>query len=898
MTKKLCVLVDGSSYLYRAYHAMPYLANDKQEPTGAIYGVINMLKSLIKQYPSDAMFGMIFDPKGPTVRHDIYPEYKANREAMPDELIQQVEPLYAIIKAMGIPLIIMPGQEADDVIGTITKTALTLDYDVVISTGDKDMTQLVTPEVELINTMTNKKLDVAGVKEKFGVYPKQIIDYLALIGDTSDNIPGVDKVGPKTAAKWLQEYDDIDNLLANIDALRGKVASNLAASIDTLALARKLVTIDQDIVIPDFNFEQLQRSAPDTAILASYYKQYGFKKYFEELNIETQPQLQPQPNTDNDYITILTQVEFSNLLNVLATSAVIAVDTETDSLNTRHANLVGISLAVKAKQGFYIPLKHNYEDCPLQLDLAAVISGLAPYLTADTKIIVGQNLKYDYKVLARHGLELGGQWYDTMLLSYVLNSSSGRHNLTALASRFLDVTVLEFEDVVGRGRDQVTFDKVDIPIATKYAAEDADIALRLYELIWPQLIANGLADVYLKIDAPLIKILAVMEQNGIFLDIASLKAQGKRLKLVIYEIEQAVHLLAGEEFNLASTKQLRHILFEKLGLPILKKTPNKQAATSEEVLKTLSSEHEIAAKLLEHRSLAKLQSTYIEKLPVQTDPATGRVHCSFNQAVTVTGRLSSTDPNLQNIPVKTHEGRLIRQAFIAPVGSVLLAADYSQIELRIMAHLSGDETLLAAFAAGRDIHTATAAEVFGVSLEQVDQQQRRHAKAINFGLIYGMSAFGLAKQMGVGRAEAQLYIDKYFLQYPGVGAYMADAVTKVKDLGYVETIFGRRLYLPGIKDRNHMVRKAAERAAINGPMQGSSSDIIKIAMQNISTAIRHENLAAKLCLQVHDELVFEVKEHDAEKLQQLVIVGMTSAATLKVPLEVSVGLGLNWGQAH
>ncbi|MBT4803402.1 MAG: DNA polymerase I [Legionellales bacterium] len=896
MTKKVCVLVDGSSYLYRAYHAMPYLTNDKKEPTGAIYGVINMLKSLIKQYPSDAMFGMIFDPKGPTVRHDIYPEYKANRDAMPDELIQQVEPLYAIIKAMGIPLIIMPGQEADDVIGTITKTALSLDYSVVISTGDKDIAQLVTPEVELINTMTNKKLGVDAVKEKFGVYPKQIIDYLALIGDSSDNIPGVDKVGPKTAAKWLQEYGDIDNLLANIDALRGKVASNLAASVDTLALARKLVTIDQNIIIPDFKFEQLQRSSPDTTTLANYYKQHGFKKFFEELNIEVQPQL--QPNTANDYITILTQVEFSSLLDVLATSNVIAVDTETDSLNARHANLVGISVAVKAKQGFYIPLKHNYEDCPSQLDLAAVISGLAPYLTAATKIIVGQNLKYDYQVLARHGLELGGQWYDTMLLSYVLDSSSGRHNLTALASRFLDIAVLEFEDVAGRGREQVTFDKVDIATATKYAAEDADIALRLYELIWPQLVSNGLSDIYFKFEAPLIKILATIEQNGVFLDIASLRAQGKRLKLAIYELEQAVHLLAGEEFNLASTKQLRQILFEKLGLPVLKKTPNKQAATSEEVLKSLSAEHEIAAKLLSHRSLTKLQSTYVDKLPTQIDPSTGRVHCSFNQAVTVTGRLSSTDPNLQNIPVKTHEGRLIRQAFIAPAGSLLLAADYSQIELRIMAHLSGDETLLVAFAEGRDIHTATASEVFGVPLDKVDQQQRRHAKAINFGLIYGMSAFGLAKQIGVGRVEAQLYIDKYFSQYPGVEAYMADAVTKVKDLGYVETISGRRLYLPGIKDRNHMVRKAAERAAINAPMQGSASDIIKTAMQNVSTAIETEGLEAKLCLQVHDELVFEVKEHDAEKLRQLVVVSMTRAAELRVPLEVSVGMGLNWAEAH
>jgi DNA polymerase-1 len=894
MTEKLCILVDGSSYLYRAYHAMPYLTNDAGDPTGALYGVINMLKSLQKTYPDAAYFAVVFDPKGPTSRHTVYPQYKANRAAMPDELACQIAPLHAVIRALGIPLIMVPGEEADDVIGTIAHQACQADYDVLISTGDKDMAQLVNPSVTLINTMNDQRLDREGVKAKFGVYPEQIIDYLALIGDTSDNIPGVDKVGPKTAAKWLEAYGDIETLCANQDALRGKVAENLANSQQTLRLAKQLVTINQHVPMPHFTLADCALQPADNPALAELYKTWGFKKFLQDLG----PEVVPTPTVPTHYHTITSQAEWAALLETLSGYDTIAVDTETQSLNAREATLVGISLAVEAHTAYYIPCGHNYPGCPAQLPLTQVIDGLKPILSAKTVQIVGQNIKYDYQVLRRYGLILGGTWIDTMLLSYVLNSGAGRHNLTALAGRFLDTSVMEFEAVVGRGKAQKTFNEVPLAEATQYAAEDADIALRLYQHIWPQLVEANLVEVYHQLDAPLIAILADMEQNGILLDSAQLAQQGKRLARTIEELVQRIHDLAGESFNIASTKQLRTILFEKLQLPVLKKTPSKQPATSEEVLLALSESHEIAEVLLSYRRLTKLQSTYVEKLPQEVDRATGRIHSSFNQAVTVTGRLSSTDPNLQNIPVKTPEGRLIRQAFIAPPGHVLLAADYSQIELRIMAHLSGDPALLLAFSAGCDIHTATAAEVFGVEESAVSVTQRRHAKAINFGLIYGMSAFGLAKQIGVSRPEAQAYIDTYFARYPGVKQYMEAAVNTGAEQGYVSTIFGRRLYLPGIKDKNAMVRKAAERAAINAPMQGSAADLMKLAMQRVTRDLAQAQIPARLCLQVHDELVFEVPEADIERLSHVVREAMEGAASLQVPLTVSIGYGANWDDAH
>lgn len=894
MTEKLCILVDGSSYLYRAYYAMPYLTNDAGAPTGALYGVINMLKSLQKRYPDVAYFTVVFDPKGPTSRHTIYSEYKANRAAMPDELAAQIAPLHTLIRALGIPLIMVPGEEADDVIGTIANLACQADYDVLISTGDKDMAQLVQPSVTLINTMNNERLDRQGVKEKFGVYPEQIIDYLALIGDTSDNIPGVDKVGPKTAVKWLDTYGNIEALCANQDALRGKVAANLANSQETLRLAKQLVTINQSLPLANFTLADCALQPADKKALAELYTTWGFKKFLQELG----PDVDNTSEPGTQYHTITTEAAFTALLNTLETYNTIAVDTETQSLNARHAILVGISLAVEAYTAYYIPVGHDYPDCPAQLPLGRVIDGLKPLLSAKDVQIVGQNIKYDYQVLRRYGLVLGGTWLDTMLLSYVLNSSAGRHNLGALAERFLGTTVIEFEAVVGRGKTQKTFNQIALAEATKYAAEDADIALRLYQHLWPRLVEAQLVDVYHQLDAPLIPILADMEQLGVLLDCPQLIEQGKQFASTIDQLVEQIHDLAGESFNVASTKQLRTILFEKMQLPVLKKTPSKQPATSEEVLLALRDSHEIAEALLSYRRLTKLQSTYVEKLLTEVDGTTGRIHSSFNQAVTVTGRLSSSDPNLQNIPVKTSEGRLIRKAFIAPPGQVLLAADYSQIELRIMAHLSADPTLLSAFAAGRDIHIATAAEVFGVPEAAVSPTQRRHAKAINFGLIYGMSAFGLAKQIAVSRAEAQAYIDTYFARYPGVKQYMDRAVTIGAEQGYVSTLFGRRLYLPGITDKNTMVRKAAERAAINAPMQGSAADLMKLAMQRVTSALAQKDIRATLCLQVHDELIFEVPEADIAQSSDIVRTAMEGAATLKVPLTVSIGHGANWDDAH
>lgn len=892
MINKKLILVDGSSYLYRAFHAMPFLSSDDGMPTGAIYGVLNMLNSLQERYCVEtADIVVVFDPKGKTVRHDWYPEYKANRSAMPADLVEQIQPVHELIKALGIPLFIVAKQEADDVIGTLARIAAT-EREVVIATSDKDMAQLVGGKITLLNTMTDLLLDRDGVKEKFGVYPEQIIDYLTLVGDSADNIPGVPRVGPKTAIKWLGEYGSISNCLKHRDELNSAAFKSLVSSEERLPLLEKLVTIDQYVVLEDFHLSSLQMQGPDYEKQQQLFKKFGFKKQLVQLK-----QQLPKKDVICDYRLVLCRDVFTQLLDDLAKAEVIALDTETDSLDVSVAKLVGISLSYKPNTAYYIPLGHDYDGVEEQLAADYVLNSLATVFASE-KILVGQNIKYDYQILQRHGLVLPGLLYDTMLLSYVLNSSAGRHNMSALAERYLDCSVASFSDVAGSGKQQKTFNQIALAHALEYAAADADITLQLYYKLWPLLQNDNLADLYIKIEAPLIKILAEMELTGILLDSEKLIEQSARLKLEIASLNNDLYLLAGEEFNVASTKQLRHILFEKLALPVVKKTPTKQAATSEEVLTILSDDYEIARLLLQHRSLSKLKSTYTDRLPEQICSLSSRVHCSFNQAVTSTGRLSATEPNLQNIPIKNAEGRLIRQAFIAPPGKLLLSADYSQIELRIMAHLSNDENLLSSFAANEDIHSRTAAEIFAVPLAMVNQTQRRHAKAINFGLIYGMSAFGLAKQLGLPRAEAQDYIDCYFSRYPGVKQYMDSSVEFAQQQGYVETIYARKLYLPGIKDKNHIVKKAAQRAAINAPMQGSAADIIKLAMIDIAKKINNNNFAAKLLLQVHDELIFEVNAVAIDSFRQLVAASMESAANLSVPLSVSIGIGLNWDEAH
>ncbi len=894
------ILVDGSSYLYRAYHAMPNLSNADGEPTGAIYGVINMLRKLIQDYEPQQM-SVVFDAKGKTFRDDMYPEYKANRPPMPEDLQQQIEPLLAIVRALGLPMLQVEGVEADDVIGTLAREAAAQGREVVISTGDKDMAQLVDEHVSLINTMTNTSMDSDGVREKFGVSPGQIIDYLALVGDTSDNVPGVPKVGPKTAVKWLGQYSDLDAIIENADSIKGKIGENLRASLEQLPLSRELVTIKCDLEL-GLDADALTIRTADRDTLIDWYKRLEFKTWLSELLNEKQGGEQASGSEvvgAGDYETILTQAALDKWLQALKKSEYFAFDTETTSLDYMQAEIVGVSFALEPGKAAYVPLAHDYLDAPKQLARAKVLKQLQPLLEEDRARIIGQHFKYDMNVLSRYGIHVRQVAYDTMLESYVLNSTATRHDMDSLALKYLGYKTIHFEDIAGKGAKQLTFNQIDLQQAAPYAAEDADITLRLHNTLWQQLGQQEKPrQVFEDIERPLIPVLSEIECNGVLVDVAMLEQQSSELEQKMQQLQQRAYAEAGEEFNLGSPKQLQAILFEKLQLPIIKKTPKGQPSTAEDVLQELADDYPMPRLILEYRSLHKLKSTYTDRLPEQVDPHSGRVHTSYHQAVAATGRLSSSNPNLQNIPVRTAEGRRIRQAFIAPHGYQIVAADYSQIELRIMAHLSADPGLTQAFAEGEDVHRATAAEVFGVARDQVTSDQRRSAKAINFGLIYGMSAFGLAKQLGVERRVAQEYVDLYFERYQGVKAYMDQTRERAREQGYVETVFGRRLYLPDIKSRNAQVRQYAERTAINAPMQGTAADIIKRAMINVHQWMHAHSADMKMIMQVHDELVFEIKTSQVDKLLVEIERCMCAAAELSVPLVVDSGRGKNWDEAH
>ncbi len=896
------ILVDGSSYLFRAYHAMPKLTNSDGEATGAIYGVINMIRRLLKDYHPEHI-AVVFDAKGKTFRDDLYAEYKANRPPMPDDLAEQIEPIHQIIQAMGLPLLCVPGVEADDVIGTLARQAEAEGIETIISTGDKDMAQLVDAHVTLINTMSGSVSDVAGVQAKFGVTPEQIIDYLALIGDTVDNVPGVPKVGPKTAAKWLQEYGSLDAIMENADQFKGKVGEYLRDSLDQLPLSRDLVTIKCDVDL-DVSPDTLNRGEPDNAALRDFYQRYEFKSWLSDL-LGEQAEAGDDNGSDNAgdkpaYETILDQNAFEGWLKRLKAAELFAFDLETTSLNYMEAEIVGCSFAIEPGKAAYLPVAHNYSGAPQQLDRTKVLEQLKPLLEDPRYPKLGQHIKYDMNVLGRYDIELEGVAFDSMLESYVLESTASRHDMDTLALKYLGHKTIHYEDVAGKGAKQVTFDQVAIEPATDYAAEDADVTLRLHQTLWPKLEAiPSLANVFKAIEMPLMPVLSRMERRGVKLDVAMLNKQSKQLAKRLKELEQAAHESAGEAFNLGSPKQLQAILFEKQGLPVVSKTAKGQPSTAESVLQELADQgYELPQRVLEWRGLSKLKSTYTDKLPEMIHPDSGRVHTSYQQAVAATGRLSSTEPNLQNIPVRSEEGRRIRKAFVPEQGYRMLAADYSQIELRIMAHLSGDKGLLDAFKNGEDIHRATAAEVFGVALDKVSSEQRRSAKAINFGLIYGMSAFGLGRQLGIGRGEAQQYVDRYFDRYPGVKQYMDDIREKAREQGYVETVYGRRLYLPEINTSNHTRRQYAERTAINAPMQGTAADIIKRAMITLDSVIEKDQLPIWMIMQVHDELVFEVRDDAVDEATKVIRDNMVKAAELSVPLEVDVGVGDNWDEAH
>ena len=889
------ILVDGSSYLFRAFHALPPLTNSKGQPTGAVYGVINMLRKLREEYRPEYM-AVVFDAKGKTFRHDIYKEYKAHRPPMPDDLKVQIEPLHQLVKALGFPLISVEGVEADDVIGTLATRATQQKKEMLISTGDKDLAQLVTPHVSLINTMNNEVLDEAGVESKFEVPPERIIDYLTLVGDTSDNIPGVPKVGPKTAVKWLKQYDSLDNLLEHAEEVPGKIGDNLRNSMDDLPMSRDLVTIRCELEL-GLELEDLIIQPPDNEKLHDMYVNLEFRTWLDDLSAgESAP---AKKTSGSSYETVLDKKVFDAWLKKLRAADAFAFDTETTSLDYMAARVVGVSFALKQGEAAYVPFGHDYPGAPEQLSEKDVLGALKPLLENAKKAKIGQNLKYDAHVLSNHGIHMQGIAEDTMLESYVLDSTQ-RHDMDSMALRLLGHETIHFVDIAGKGAKQLTFNEIDLEQAGPYAAEDADITLQIHHKLSAQLKAEKkLMAVYRDIELPLLPVLLNIERTGVKVDVAMLKKHSKQLAKSIVEIEQQAFDVAGETFNLASPKQLQTVLFDKLGLKPKRKTPKGQPSTAEDVLQEFADEgEELPALILKHRGMSKLKSTYTDKLPQQVNAQTGRVHTSYNQTVAATGRLSSTDPNLQNIPVRSEEGRRIRQAFIAEKGYCLLAADYSQIELRIMAHLSQDESLLKAFSEGMDIHKATAAEVFGVTVDEVDSGQRRAAKAINFGLIYGMSAFGLAKQLGIGRYEAQEYVDLYFARYPGVKAYMDSTREKAHEQGYVETVFGRRLYLPEINSRNGQRRQYAERTAINAPMQGTAADIIKRAMISVDRALTAQKLDARVVMQVHDELVVEVAEKQADKLAKLLHSSMESAAELSVPLIVEVGRGSNWDEAH
>ncbi|NVC64700.1 DNA polymerase I [Vibrio sp. 05-20-BW147] len=922
------ILIDGSSYLYRAFHAYPGTMSNGEIPTNAVYGVVNMLRSMMRQFASDRI-AVVFDAKGKTFRDDMYSEYKANRPPMPDDLRCQIEPLHQVIQAMGLPLIVIEGVEADDVIGTLAYQASLQGMPVLISTGDKDMAQLVDDNITLINTMTNVVMDREGVIEKFGIPPELIIDYLALMGDKVDNIPGVPGVGDKTATALLQGIGGLSKLYDHLDDIaslgfRGSktMAQKLIDNKDNALLSYQLATIKLDVELQE-SPESLLKTEPNKDELIKLYGQLAFKSWLNELleggtgvveavernqaSTISGPASVPHEVSNaavkidrSQYQTILDQTTFEAWLEKLKASKLFAFDTETDSLDYMVANLVGLSFAVAEGEAAYVPVAHDYLDAPEQLDREWVLAQLKPLLEDDTKAKVGQNLKYDASVLARYGIEMKGIKHDTMLASYVYNSVGGKHDMDSLALRFLQHSCISFEQLAGKGKNQLTFNQIDLNEAAVYAAEDADVTLRLHNRLFANIEQDEkLNAIYQEIEVPLVPVLSRMERTGVLIDDMKLSAQSQEIAVRLEELEQKAYEIAGQPFNMNSPKQLQTILFEQMGLPVIKKTPSGTPSTAEEVLQELALDYPLPSVIMEYRGLAKLKSTYTDKLPKMINPHTGRVHTSYHQAVTATGRLSSTDPNLQNIPIRNEEGRRIRQAFVAPHGYKILAVDYSQIELRIMAHLSGDQALLDAFQQGKDIHAATAAEIMGVSIEQVSSEQRRRAKAVNFGLIYGMSAFGLAKQLGIPRSEAQAYMDKYFERYPGVMQYMEDTRSNAAQHGYVETIFGRRLHLPEITSRNVMRRKAAERAAINAPMQGTAADIIKKAMLLVDQWIQEEgNGRVKLLMQVHDELVFEVEESCLTEIESKVQQLMESAAQLNVPLVAEAGHGDNWDQAH
>lgn len=907
---KTLLLVDGSSYLYRAFHALPDLRNHNNEPTGAIHGVLNMLRRLHKDYHADYS-ACVFDAKGKTFRDALYPDYKAHRPAMPHDLAVQIEPLHACIRALGWPMLIIDGVEADDVIGTLAQQAAEAGMRCIISTGDKDIAQLVNANITLVNTMSNETLDEANVLAKFGVPPVRMLDYLMLVGDTADNIPGVQKVGPKTAVKWLTQYGSLDNIIAHADEIKGTVGEHLRAALDWFDTARQLITIKCDVNLP-VKITDLAYQPQDIEQLIRLYEQLDMKASLRELRQQITADQSAEMISNNNqatvannksahadtYQTILTETELNDWLVRLDAAQLVSVDTETTSLSPMQAKLVGISLCIESYHAAYLPLMHNYAGVPQQLALEMVLSKLKPWLEDATKPKLGQNLKYDKHVFANHGIQLNGIVHDTLLQSYVLESHRP-HNMDSMALRHLDIKTISYDEVTGKGVNRIGFDEVAIDVATRYAAEDADITLRLHQTLYPGIQSDDrLHYIYREIEMPVLDVLFEIERNGVLLDYKLLQKQSHELGEKLHVLEQQAYVIAERPFNLNSPKQIQEILFNRLKLPVIKKTPTGVPSTDEDVLQQLALDYPLPKLLLDYRSLAKLKSTYTDKLPLMMDRITGRVHTNYAQAVAVTGRLASSDPNLQNIPVRTSEGRRIREAFIAPPGHKIISADYSQIELRIMAHISQDDGLLKAFAAGEDIHRATAAEVFGIPLDQVDQEQRRYAKVINFGLIYGMSEFGLAAQLGIERSAARAYMERYFARYPGVEKYMQQTREKARQLGYVETVLGRRLWLPEINNANGNRRQGAERAAINAPMQGTAADIIKLAMIAVRDWLHKERLRSKLIMQVHDELVLEVPDNEVTLMKNALPGYMSQVMQLNVPLLIQVGVGDNWEQAH
>jgi len=892
------VLIDGSSYLFRAFHALPALSNSKGDPTGALHGVLNMINKLVREQEPQHI-AVVFDASGKTFRNDLYPEYKANRPPMPDELRSQIDPILNAVRAMGLPLLRVKDVEADDVIGTLCRQGEAAGMSVLVSTSDKDMAQLVSDKVTLVDTMSDKLLDRDGVKAKFDVFPEQIVDYLALMGDSSDNIPGVPKVGAKTAAKWLNLYDSADGIIENADAIKGKVGDSLRDNIDSLKLSRDLATIRTDVNL-DSTPDELVAEAPDSAALKDLYSHYELKSLLAQLEDGDSAEAKNKTGKDAaNYETVLDWESFDRWFDAIHQAELTALDTETTSLDYMAAEVVGLSLATDTSSAAYIPLAHDYPGAPDQLPRDEVLEKLGPWLGSAEHKKVGHHLKYDAHVLARHGVELAGMAFDSMLESYVLNSVATRHDMDSTARHYLGRETIHYEDVAGKGAKQLTFNQIDLDTAAPYAAEDAEITLALHIELWERLQGvPSLAKVYTDIEQPLVEVLLDIEETGVLLDRSMLKQQSTELAKRMQELEQEAHRIAGGPFNLGSPKQLQEILFERLELPIVRKTPKGQPSTAEDVLVELAHEYELPRVIMDYRSVSKLKSTYTDKLPEQISAETGRIHTSYHQAVAATGRLSSTDPNLQNIPIRTEEGRRIRKAFVAPEGQLILAADYSQIELRIMAHLSGDAGLVKAFGEDRDIHRATAAEVFGLAEDAVTADQRRSAKAINFGLMYGMSAFGLAKQLDISRGEAQEYVDLYFERYPGVKTFMDNTREQARERGYVETLFGRRLYLPEINSRNGQRRQYAERSAINAPMQGTAADIIKRAMLDVHGWLKGGDVPARMIMQVHDELVFEVDAGAVNDVAASVIERMSRAADMSVPLKVDAGHGNNWEEAH